>query len=156
MKKATFGAGCFWGVEEAFSKAKGVTKTTVGYMGGTLKNPTYEDVCTDETGHVEVIKIEYDPSLITFENLLDIFWEIHDPTQLNRQGVDVGTQYKSVIFYYDEEQKQTAIMSKNKLDASDKYERPIVTVIRKVETFYPAEEYHQKYFKKGQCQNKLF
>ena len=156
MKKATFGAGCFWGVEEAFSKTKGVTKTTVGYMGGTLKNPTYEDVCTDETGHVEVIKIEYDPSLITFENLLDIFWEIHDPTQLNRQGVDVGTQYKSVIFYYDEEQKQTAIMSKKKLNASDKYERSIVTVIRKVETFYPAEEYHQKYFKKGQCQNKLF
>lgn len=156
MKKATFGAGCFWGVEEAFSKVKGVRKTTVGYMGGTQKNPTYEDICTNKTGHVEVIQIEYDPTIITYEKLLDIFWELHDPTQLNRQGVDVGTQYKSVIFYYDEDQKQTAIMSKNKLDGSDKYERPIVTEIRKVETFYPAEDYHQKYFKRDQCQNRLF
>jgi peptide-methionine (S)-S-oxide reductase len=156
MKKATFGAGCFWGVEEAFSKVKGIIKTTVGYMGGTLKNPTYNDVCTDITGHIEVIEIEYDPTIITYEKLLDIFWEIHDPTQLNRQGVDVGTQYKSVIFYYDEDQKQTAIMSKNKLEESNKYQNPIVTEIRKVETFYPAEDYHQKYYLRGQCQNKLF
>ncbi|UCB59283.1 MAG: peptide-methionine (S)-S-oxide reductase MsrA [Thermoplasmatales archaeon] len=156
MKKATFGAGCFWGVEEAFSKVKGIIKTTVGYMGGTLKNPTYNDVCTDITGHIEVIEIEYDPTIITYEKLLDIFWEIHDPTQLNRQGVDVGTQYKSVIFYYDEDQKQTAIMSKNKLGESNKYQNPIVTEIRKVETFYPAEDYHQKYYLRGQCQNKLF
>lgn len=156
MKKATFGAGCFWGVEEAFSKVKGIIKTTVGYMGGTLKNPTYNDVCTDITGHIEVIEIEYDPTIITYEKLLDIFWEIHDPTQLNRQGVDVGTQYKSVIFYYDEDQKQTAIMSKNKLGESNKYQNPIVTEIRKVETFYPAEDYHQKYYLRGQCKNKLF
>lgn len=156
MKKATFGAGCFWGVEEAFSKVKGIIKTTVGYMGGTLKNPTYNDICTDITGHIEVIEIEYDPTIITYEKLLDIFWEIHDPTQLNRQGVDVGTQYKSVIFYYDEDQKQTAIMSKNKLGESNKYQNPIVTEIRKVETFYPAEDYHQKYYLRGQCQNKLF
>lgn len=155
MKKATFGAGCFWGVEEAFSKVKGVTKTTVGYMGGTLKNPTYEDVCTNKTGHVEVIEIEFDPSIIGYEKLLDIFWEIHDPTQLNRPGVDVGTQYKSIIFYYADKQKDSAIMSKNKLDASNKFKNPIVTEIKKVETFYQAEDYHQKYFQRGQCQNKL-
>jgi len=158
MKKATFGAGCFWGVEEAFSKIKGVIKTTVGYMGGKLKSPSYEDVCTDKTGHIEVIQIEYEPSIITYEKLLEIFWEIHDPTQLNRQGVDVGTQYKSVIFYHDEDQKKTAITSKNKINASKKFKRPIVTEIKEGETFYPAEEYHQKYFQKNQhqCQNRLF
>ena len=119
-------------------------------MGGKLKNPTYEDVCTDETGHIEVIQIEYDPSILSYEKLLEIFWKIHDPTQLNRQGVDFGTQYKSVIFYHDEDQKKTAIASKNKLDISNKFEKPVVTEIRKVETFYPAEEYHQKYFQKHQ------
>ena len=151
MKKATFGAGCFWGVEEAFSQVKGVTNTTVGYMGGTLENPTYEDVCTDKTGHAEVIQIKYDPSIITYEKLLDIFWQIHDPTQLNRQGIDVGTQYRSIIFYYDEDQKKTAIQSKNQLEASGKYNKPIVTEIKKAEKFYPAEKYHQKYFKRQQC-----
>lgn len=144
MEKATFGVGCFWGVEAAFQKIKGIISTTVGYMGGNLKNPTYEDVCTDKTGHAEVVQITYDPSIVSYEILLEIFWNIHDPTQLNRQGPDRGTQYRSVIFYHTEQQKKLAEESKEKL----KYKKPIVTEITKAKEFYPAEKYHQKYLEK--------
>ena len=144
MEKATFGAGCFWHVEAAFQKIKGVASTTVGYMGGNLKNPTYEDVCTDKTGHAEVVQITYDPKITSYEKLLDIFWSIHDPTQLNRQGPDHGTQYRSVIFYHSQKQKKLAEESKKKL----KYDKPIVTEITSAKEFYPAEEYHQKYLQK--------
>ena len=148
MEKATFGAGCFWHVEEAFRHLKGVISTTVGYMGGTLKNPTYEDVCTDKTGHAEVVEIIYDPEKISYEELLNVFWDIHDPTTKNRQGPDVGTQYRSVIFYYTLEQKTTAETSKKNLEQSRKYKKKIVTEITKATTFYPAEEYHQQYLAK--------
>ncbi len=148
MEKATFGAGCFWGVEEAFRKIKGVEKTTVGYMGGNLKNPTYGDVCTDKTGHAEVIQIEYDPKKVSYEELLEIFWDLHDPTQLNRQGPDFGKQYRSVIFHHNEQQKKIAEKSKDKLAKSQKYSKPIATEITKAGEFYKAEEYHQKYLQK--------
>jgi len=154
MEKATFGAGCFWGVEEAFRNINGVKETTVGYMGGTLENPTYEDVCTNTTGHAEVVEIQYDPEQISYEELLNKFWEIHDPTQVNRQGVDVGSQYRSAIFYHKEEQKQIAEKSKSKLNDSGKFSKPIATEITEAETFYRAEEYHQKYLlknKRGSC-----
>ena len=147
MEKATFGAGCFWGVEDRFQKIKGVVLTKVGYMGGTLKNPTYEDVCTDKTGHVEVVQMTYDPSIISYEELLEIFWSIHDPTQLNRQGPDIGTQYRSVMFYHTVEQKKIAEKSKQK--QSNMYKNKIFTEIKPAEEFYPAEEYHQKYLKKN-------
>jgi peptide-methionine (S)-S-oxide reductase len=146
MEKATFAAGCFWGVEAAFQKRTGVTKTTVGYMGGDLQNPTYKDVCTDKTGHAEVIQIEYDSKKITYEKLLEIFWKIHDPTQLNRQGPDIGTQYKSAIFYHNEQQKKQAEVSKNQ--EQKKYSKSIATEITQATEFYPAEEYHQKYLEK--------
>jgi len=146
--KATFGAGCFWGVEAAFMNLKGVESTTVGYMGGKTKNPSYEEVCTDRTGHAEVVQIEYNPELISYKELLDVFWYIHDPTQKNRQGVDIGTQYRSVIFYHDEIQKKTADESKEILQNSGKYKNKIETEIKPAETFYRAEEYHQKYFEK--------
>ena len=149
MEKATFGAGCFWGVEEAFRKIKGVEETAVGYMGGTLENPTYEDVCTHTTGHTEVVEVEYDPEQISYEELLNKFWEIHDPTRLNRQGVDIGFQYRSVIFYHNEKQKKIAEKSKQTLENSRKYKKPIATEIIEVKTFYKAEEYHQKYFLKN-------
>ena len=149
MEKATFGAGCFWHVEAAYQKIKGIASTTVGYMGGDFKNPTYENVCTDKTGHTEVLQIIYDPKIITYEQLLDIFWSIHDPTQLNRQGPDRGTQYRSVIFYHNEKQKKTAEQSKNKIEKSKKYTKPITTEITKAKEFYKAEEYHQKYFEKN-------
>ena len=148
MEKATFGAGCFWHIEAAFQKIKGVTSTTVGYMGGNLKNPTYEDVCTDKTGHAEVVQIAYDPKKITYEQLLNTFWSIHDPTQLNRQGPDRGTQYRSVIFYHTLEQKTAAEKSKKNLEQSRKYKKKIMTEITKATTFYPAEEYHQQYLAK--------
>lgn len=148
MYKATFGAGCFWHVEESFRKVKGVISTTVGYMGGTLKNPTYKDVCSDKTGHAEVVQIEYEPSKVPYEELLDIFWSIHEPTTLNRQGPDVGTQYKSVIFYHNEEQKNAAIKSKEELQKSRKYKNKIVTEIKPASEFYRAEEYHQMYLEK--------
>ena len=148
MKKATFGAGCFWGVEAEFQKIKGVTSTTVGYMGGHFKDPTYEDVCSDTTGHAEVVQIEYDSSKVSYEELLDVFWEIHDPTQLNQQGFDIGTQYRSVIFYHDEKQKKAAYLSKKKIQTPGKYQKPIVTEITHVKEFYKAEEYHQNYLKK--------
>ena len=148
MEKATFGAGCFWHVEEAFHHLKGVTSTTVGYMGGTLKNPTYEDVCTDKTGHAEVLEVTYDPAKISYNDLLSVFWDIHDPTTKNRQGPDVGTQYRSVIFYHTLEQKTAAEKSKGNLEQSRKYKKKIITEITKATTFYPAEEYHQQYLAK--------
>src|SRR4030043_298832 len=141
MEKTTFGAGCFWHVEEAFRHLKGVLSTTVGYTGGTLKNPSYEDVCTDKTGHAEVVEITYDPKIITYEELLNGFWEIHDPTTKNRQGPDVGTQYRSAIFYHTLEQKTAAERSKETLEQSGKYKKKIVTEITKSPIFYPAEEY---------------
>ena len=153
LEKATFGAGCFWGVEAAYRKIKGVISTEVGYMGGNLKNPSYEDVCTDKTGHVEVVQIEFDPSVVSYENLLEIFWKIHDPTQLNKQGPDIGTQYKSVIFYHDEKQKKKAEVSKNKQEKLKEYSKPIVTEILEVKTFYKAEEYHQQYLEKRGTSN---
>ena len=146
--KATFGAGCFWHVEDLFSKTKGVTSTAVGYIGGQLPNPTYEEVCTDKTGHAEAVEVDYDPDEISFEELLKIFWENHNPTTLNRQGPDVGIQYRSAIFYHDEKQKEIAENSKQTLEQLGKYDLPIVTEIIPAPIFYKAEEYHQKYFKK--------
>jgi peptide-methionine (S)-S-oxide reductase len=148
MEKATFGAGCFWHVEEAFRHLKGVSSTTVGFMGGTLKNPTYEDVCSDKTGHAEVLEVTYDPAKISYNDLLSVFWDIHDPTTKNRQGPDVGTQYRSVIFYHTLEQKTAAETSKKDLEQSRKYKKKIMTEIIKATTFYPAEEYHQQYLAK--------
>ncbi len=147
---AFFGAGCFWGVESAFRQVDGVISTTVGYTGGTLNNPTYKDVGTDKTGHAEVAQVKYDPSRVSYEKLLDIFWNIHDPTTVNRQGADVGSQYRSVIFFSDLKQERIAKLSKEKLGKSGKFEKPIVTQISPAIEFYPAEEYHQKYYaKKG-------
>ena len=150
-QKATFGAGCFWHVEEEFSKVHGVMSTCVGYSGGHLKDPTYKAVCTDTTGHAEVVQIEYDPNKLNYENLLEVFWNLHDPTQLNRQGPDVGTRYRSVIFYHNEEQEKIAKASKEKLEKSGKYKSKIVTQIELAGEFYKAEDYHQKYFEKGSC-----
>ncbi len=148
MEKATFGAGCFWHVEEAFREIKGVVKTEVGYMGGKMKNPNYEDVCTDETGHAEVVQIEFDPKIVPYEKLLEVFWTIHDPTQKNMQGPDKGTQYRSAIFYHNEEQKKIA--EKSLLKEQKHHKEKIATEITKANTFYRAEEYHQKYLmKKG-------
>jgi peptide-methionine (S)-S-oxide reductase len=146
--KATFGAGCFWHVEDLLSKTKGIKSTKVGYIGGQLPNPTYDEVCTDKTGHAEAVEVEYDPDEISYEKLLDVFWNNHNPTTLNRQGPDIGIQYRSAIFYHDNEQKEIAEKSKQILDKSRKYENPIVTEIVPSPTFYSAEEYHQKYFKK--------
>ena len=146
--KATFGAGCFWHVEDLLSKTKGVKSTKVGYIGGQLPNPTYEEVCTDQTGHAEAVEIEYDPDEISFEELLNVFWNNHNPTTLNRQGPDVGIQYRSAIFYHNDEQKEIAEKSKQTLDTSKRYDNPAVTQIVPAPTFYNAEEYHQKYFKK--------
>ena len=148
VEKAAFGAGCFWGVEAAFRQIKGVVSTQVGYMGGKMKNPTYEDVCTDETGHAEVVEITYDPKRVSYEKLLEVFWQNHDPTQVNRQGPDVGTQYRTMIFYHNEGQKKVAIASKEKLEKSRKYNKPIMTKIVPASTFYKAEEYHQQYLEK--------
>lgn len=145
---ATFGAGCFWGVEEIFRKLPGVIETAVGYMGGTLKNPCYEDVCTDKTGHAEVVQIQYDPKKISYEKLLDVFWNNHNPTTRNQQGPDIGTQYRSVIFYHTPQQKAVAEQSKIALGKSGKWRSPIVTEITPAATFYRAEDYHQKYMMK--------
>jgi peptide-methionine (S)-S-oxide reductase len=147
-EKATFGAGCFWGVEETFRKLKGVTDTAVGYAGGTKENPTYDDVCTDETGHAEVVQVEFDPAKISYRELLDVFWANHNPTMLNRQGPDVGTQYRSVIFYHSPAQKMAAEESKNALTNSGRFKREIVTQIEPAPKFYRAEEYHQHYLEK--------
>ena len=146
--KATFGAGCFWHVEDLLNKTKGVKSTAVGYIGGKLQNPTYEEVCTDKTGHAEAVEVEYDPDEISFEDLLSVFWSNHNPTTLNSQGPDVGIQYRSAIFYHDETQKEIAEKSKRELGQSGKFDKPIVTEIVPAPTFYKAEEYHQKYFKK--------
>ena len=148
MGKATFGAGCFWGVEAAFRQVKGVSSTAVGYSGGTLKSPTYQDVCSGTTGHAEVVRVEYDPSKVSYEELLKAFWENHDPTTLNRQGPDVGEQYRSAIFFHTPEQKAGAIASKERLERSGRYKRPIVTEITPASEFYRAEEYHQRYLEK--------
>ena len=146
--KATFGAGCFWHVEDLLSKTKGIKSTQVGYTGGQLPNPTYEEVCTDRTGHAEAVEVEYDPDEISYQELLDVFWNNHNPTTLNRQGPDVGIQYRSAIFYHNDEQKEIAEKSKQELDKSGQYVNPVVTEIVPAPTFYKAEEYHQKYFKK--------
>jgi peptide-methionine (S)-S-oxide reductase len=148
MEKATFGAGCFWGVEAAFRQIKGVKATAVGYMGGKLNHPTYQDVCTDRTGHAEVVQVEYDPSEVSYEDLLRAFWENHDPTTLNRQGPDTGTQYRSVIFYHTPEQEAAAKASKEALAKSGRYKRPIVTEIVPAPEFWRAEDYHQQYLEK--------
>lgn len=154
LQKATFGAGCFWGVEELFRKIKGVKNTAVGYMGGTMEKPTYEDVCTDSTGHAEVVQVEYDSSEVSYDDLLKVFWENHDPTTPNRQGPDFGSQYRSVIFYHSPEQKAAAEKSKNDLTASRTYHHTIVTEIVPAKIFYRAEDYHQRYLEKrglGTC-----
>lgn len=148
MTKATFGAGCFWGIESAFRKVEGVVDTAVGYLGGTVPNPTYHDVCTNTTGHAEVVEVQYDPARVSFDQLLDVFWRIHNPTTLNRQGPDVGTQYRSAIFYHDDAQKAAAESSLERLRASGRFPRPIVTEITPASTFYRAEEYHQRYNEK--------
>ena len=148
MDKATFGAGCFWGVEAAFRQVKGVGSTTVGYAGGTLKNPTYKDVCTDKTRHAEVVQVEYDPSQVSYEDLLNVFWRIHDPTQLNRQGPDVGAQYRSLIFFHTPQQEAAAQASKERLQKSGAFKKPIATEILPAPVFYRAEDYHQQYLEK--------
>ena len=147
--KATFGAGCFWHVEALFRQVKGVKSTTVGYLGGSLKDPTYEDVCSGQTGHAEVVQVEYDPNVISYDDLLTVFWNNHDPTTLNRQGPDVGDQYRSAVFFHDAEQEAVAKISKEKLQNSDKLKgRKIVTEIVPASSFYKAEDYHQQYFEK--------
>jgi len=147
--KATFGAGCFWHVEALFRQVKGVKSTTVGYLGGSLENPTYEDVCSGQTGHAEVVQVEYDQNMVSYNDLLTVFWNNHDPTTLNRQGPDVGDQYRSAIFFHDAEQEATAKTSKEKLQNSDKFkDKKIVTEIIPASQFYKAEDYHQQYFEK--------
>jgi peptide-methionine (S)-S-oxide reductase len=148
MAKAIFGAGCFWGVEAAFRQVEGVLATAVGYSGGRLENPSYENVCSGRTGHAEVVEVEYDPSKVSYEKLLDVFWENHDPTTLNRQGPDVGEQYRSAIFFESPEQEAAARASKERLEKSGRYKRSIVTEIEPASTFYRAEEYHQRYLEK--------
>lgn len=147
-EKAMFGAGCFWGVEATFRKIDGVTDVAVGYAGGQTENPTYEDVCSDETGHAEVVQVEFDPAKVGYQKLLDVFWTNHDPTTLNRQGPDVGTQYRSVIFCYTPEQRAAAEQSKEEMDTSGRFRRPIVTQIEDAPTFFRGEEYHQRYLEK--------
>lgn len=149
-EKAIFAAGCFWHVESAFRQVKGVVSVRAGYTGGYVENPSYEDVCSDETGHVEAVEVEYDPSIVSYQELLDVFWSIHDPTTFDRQGSDVGSQYRSVIFYKNKQQEDLAEVSKEKLGKSGKYSRSIVTQIRPAVRFYQAEDYHQNYLaKKG-------
>ena len=146
--KATFGAGCFWHVVDLLRKTKGVKSTQVGYIGGKLTNPTYEEVCTDTTGHAEAVQVEYDPNEISYDELLKVFWSNHDPTSLNRQGPDIGNQYRSAIFFHDKEQEKIAQKSKEELEKSGRFQKRIVTEIVPAPEFYKAEEYHQKYFQK--------
>jgi peptide-methionine (S)-S-oxide reductase len=148
MAKATFGAGCFWGVESAFRQVPGVTDAAVGYMGGTLPNPTYKDVCTDRTGHAEVVQVDFDPDKVSYEQLVRVFFEIHDPTTMNRQGPDYGSQYRSAIFFYDPQQETTARAVIADLDAQGVFKRKIVTQLVPAAEFYRGEEYHQRYFEK--------
>ena len=153
LEIATFAAGCFWGVEDAFMKVRGVKSTRVGYTGGNLTNPTYEDVCTDRTGHAEAIQLKYDPKEISYKELLELFWSLHNPTTVNRQGPDIGTQYRSSIFFHTPEQEKIAKRVKEELDGS-KFQNKVVTEIVPASIFYPAEEYHQKYYQKiggGSC-----
>jgi len=148
LETATFGAGCFWGVEGAFRKVPGVVETTVGYEGGMFENPAYEEVCTDTTGHAEVVQVQFDPEKISFEDLLDVFWKCHNPTTLNQQGPDLGTQYRSVIFYHSDEQRSLSEKSKEMLEKHRVFKKPIVTQIVPAQIFYRAEDYHQRYFEK--------
>jgi peptide-methionine (S)-S-oxide reductase len=147
-EKATFGAGCFWGIEAVFRQVPGVKATAVGFMGGAVENPTYEDVCYRDTGHAEVVEVEFDPGRVAYEALLDVFWENHDPTTLNRQGPDIGEQYRSAVFYHSAEQQRAAEQSKEALEREGRYRRPVVTEITPASTFYRAEEYHQQYLEK--------
>jgi peptide-methionine (S)-S-oxide reductase len=148
MEKATFGAGCFWGVEVNFGKIPGVTETAVGYEGGKLNNPTYQDVCTDRTGHAEVVELDFDPAKVSYETIVKAFFELHDPTTLNRQGPDWGHQYRSAIFFHSPEQEATAKKVIEELTAAKRFSRPIVTEVVPAQTFWRAEEYHQKYLEK--------
>ena len=148
MEKATFGAGCFWGVEAAFRQVPGVADAVVGYSGGTMENPTYRDVCTDTTGHAEVVQVTYDPAKLSYDQLLDVFWKLHDPTQVNRQGPDFGKQYRSAIFFHTPEQEKTARAAKERLGKSGRFSRPIATEITPAGPFYKAEDYHQRYLEK--------
>ena len=148
MEKATFGAGCFWGVEAAFRQVPGVIDAVVGYSGGTMENPTYRDVCTDTTGHAEVVQVTYDPAKLSYDQLLDVFWKLHDPTQVNRQGPDFGKQYRSAIFFHTPEQEKTARAAKERLGKSGRFSRPIATEITPAGPFYKAEDYHQRYLEK--------
>jgi peptide-methionine (S)-S-oxide reductase len=151
---ATFAAGCFWGVQAAFDKVKGVVSTTVGYTGGHTPRPTYRDVCSDSTGHAEAVEVVYDPSVVTYDDMLAAFWQMHDPTTPNRQGPDIGSQYRSAVFYHTTAQESLATISKERLGESGKLKRPVVTEIVPASTFWRAEEYHQKYFQKhggGSC-----
>jgi len=146
---ATFAAGCFWHVEATFRKVKGVLSTRVGYTGGRLENPTYKDVCSDKTGHAEAIEVDYDSTVVSYDDLLSVFWDMHDPTSVNKQGPDFGSQYRSVVFYHSPDQKAAAIASKERLQATDRYRhQKIVTEIVPATTFYPAEDYHQRYFER--------
>lgn len=149
IEQATFSAGCFWGVEATFRKVHGVVDTAVGYAGGTLKSPTYQDVCSGTTGHAEVVQVEFDPSQVSYDQLLDAFWACHNPTTLNRQGPDVGSQYRSAIFFHSLEHEQAALASKEKLHANGKFREPIVTEITAASAFHRAEEHHQRYFEKN-------
>ncbi len=149
LEKATFAAGCFWGVQQLFDDTKGVVSTTVGYTGGKTANPTYEDVCSGSTGHAEAVEVIFDSSQISYPELLEVFWSGHNPTTLNKQGPDIGTQYRSAIFYHTEKQKEEAEKSKKTLENSGKFQKPIVTEITAATPFYRAEEYHQKYFAKN-------
>ncbi|MCP4643916.1 MAG: peptide-methionine (S)-S-oxide reductase MsrA [bacterium] len=148
MERALFAAGCFWHVEETFRTTKGVIDTTSGYTGGTTKDPAYKEVCSGKTGHAETVEVVFDPEQISYEQLLDLFWKLHDPTTLNRQGPDRGTQYRSAVFYVSPEQKAAAEASRKRIENSGKYKRPVVTEITAASHFYPAEDYHQEYLKK--------
>ncbi len=150
LKKATFGAGCFWCVEAIFQQMEGVERVIPGYAGGSVENPSYKEVCTGRTGHAEVIRVHYDPKRISYKELLELFWKSHDPTQKDRQGADVGTQYRSIVLYHDEEQRKEAEHYKGELDTSGAWGAPIVTEIQACEDFYPAEEEHQDYYRKNQ------
>ena len=156
MEKATFGAGCFWGVEAQFRQVKGVTSATVGYSGGAMEDPSYEDVCSGKTGHAEAVEVIFDPETISYNQLLDVFWSIHDPTTLNRQGPDVGSQYRSAIFTHDSGQVAAARASKERLQSSAGNTREIVTEITPATAFYRAEDYHQQYLKKARGRRRLF
>ena len=148
MATAIFGAGCFWGVELAFGRVEGVAKTSVGYTGGATENPTYEQVCSDTTGHVEIVEIKFDPEKISYDRLVEVFFDIHDPTTLNRQGPDFGSQYRSAVFYHNSQQQIAAEQAKHALDDSGRYRNSIVTEVTAASSFFPAEEYHQRYFQK--------